>query len=92
MHERKRILPEQPDGQGRIHHDPNFNYYTRICRKYNLAEKSHIGYTYVRLRKGMYEPRQEGQIAHENLVKYLEPYGYHRSRKTSDYENTTVEQ
>ena len=29
---RKVFLPEQPDGQGRIYHDPAFNDTTRICK------------------------------------------------------------
>ena len=61
MHVRKIFLPEQPDGQGRIHNDPDFNDTTRMFRKYNLAEKAHNGYIYTRVTKGMYVlPKQDG--------------------------------
>ena len=60
-----------------------------FVEKYNLAEKSHNGYIYARLTK---VPPQAGRIAHDSLLKHLEPYGYHPSRKTPDYGNTTVDQ
>ena len=49
---------------------------------YNLKEKSHDGYIFSRLTKGVYELPQSGQIAHDALVKHLEPYGYRSSSKT----------
>ena len=50
--------------------------------KYNLQEKAHNGYIYARVTKVIYELPQPGQIEYYDLVKYLEPYGYHPSRKT----------
>ena len=47
VHGRKVILPEQPDGQGEIHHDPDFNDTTRICRKYRISQKKHTMDTYM---------------------------------------------
>ena len=49
--------------------------------KYNLQEKSQNRYIYARITKGMYRLPQEGRIAHDALVKHLEPYGYHPSSK-----------
>ena len=49
--------------------------------KYNLTEKSHNGYIYARVTKGMYGLHQAGRIVHDALVKNLEPYGYHPSSK-----------
>ena len=37
--------------------------------KYNLQEKSHNGYIYSMVTKGMYGLPQAGQIAHNSLVK-----------------------
>ena len=42
---------------------------------YNLAEKSHNGYIYARLTNRMHVTPQPGRIAHDALVKLLEPYG-----------------
>ena len=42
---------------------------------YNLAEKSHNGYIYEGVTKGMYGLPQSGQIAHDVLVKNLDLYG-----------------
>ena len=49
--------------------------------KFNLQEKLHNGYIYARVTKGMYGLPQAGRIAHDSLVKHLETYGYHPSRK-----------
>ena len=49
--------------------------------KYNLTEKSHNGYIYDRVTKGMYGLPQAGRIAHDALVKHLDLYGYHPSSK-----------
>ena len=35
----------------------------------------------ARVKMGMYGLTQAGQIAHDALVKHLEPYGYHPSSK-----------
>ena len=51
--------------------------------KYNITEKSHNGYIYARETKGTYGIPQVRQIAHDALVKHLEPYGYQPSSKTS---------
>ena len=63
-----------------------------FVEKYNLAEKSHNGYIYTRVTKGIYGPPQAGRIAHDALLKHLETYGYHPSIKKTDYGNTTVDQ
>ena len=47
-----------------------------LVEKYNLVEKSHNGYIYARKTNGRYGPPQAGRIAHDSLVKHLEPYGY----------------
>ena len=39
MHGRKGFLPEQLNGQVRIHHAPDFNDTTRICRKIESHRK-----------------------------------------------------
>ena len=44
--------------------------------KYNLKEKAHNGYIFAQVTKGKYDPPQAHQIAHDTLVKHLEPYGY----------------
>ena len=36
--------------------------------KYKLTEKSHNGYVYTRVTKGMYITPQAGRISHEALV------------------------
>ena len=43
--------------------------------KYNIQKKLHNGYIYVRVTKGMYRIPQTGKIAHDALVKHLDPYG-----------------
>ena len=48
-----------------------------FAEKYNPAEKSHNGYIYTRVTKGMYGLPQAGCIAHDALLKHLQPYGYH---------------
>ena len=50
--------------------------------KYNVKGKAHNRYIFVQVPKLVYVLVQVGQIAHDALVKYLEPYGYHPSRKT----------
>ena len=39
--------------------------------KYNLTEKAHNGYIFVRVTKGMYVLPQAGWISHDALVKHL---------------------
>ena len=48
---------------------------------YNLAEKAHNGYIYASATKGIYGPPQAGQIAHDALLKQLEPHCYNPSNK-----------
>ena len=43
--------------------------------KYNLKGKSHIGYIFSRVTKGMYGIPLARRIAYDTLVKHLEPYG-----------------
>ena len=50
-----------------------------VLYKYSLKYKSHNGYIFSRVTKGVYGISQEGQIAHSALVRHLEPYGYHPS-------------
>ena len=52
-----------------------------FVEKYNLTEKSHIGYIFAQITKLMYGLPQSGKIAHEALVKHLDPYGYNLSIK-----------
>ena len=63
-----------------------------FVEKCNLTEKSHNGYIYARVTKGMYRLPQSGRIAHDALLKHLDPYGYYPSRKNPYYGNTTVNQ
>ena len=49
--------------------------------KYNVTEKAHNGYISAQVTKGMYGLPQAGRISHDALVKHLDPYGYHPSRK-----------
>ena len=51
--------------------------------KYNLQEKSHNGYIYERVTKGMYGLNQAGRISYDALVKHHDPYGCHPSGKTT---------
>ena len=48
-----------------------------LVDKYNITEKSHNGYIYARLTKGMYGLPQSCQIAHGDLVKQLDLHEYH---------------
>ena len=45
-----------------------------FVEKYNIAENSHNGYIYARVTNGMYGLPQSVRIAHDALVKRLEPY------------------
>ena len=51
--------------------------------KYNLTEKANNGCIFERVAKGMYGLQQTGRISHDALVKNLDPYVYHSSRKNS---------
>ena len=54
-----------------------------VVEIYNLTEKPHNGYIFVRVTKGVYGIPQAGRIPHNALVKHLEPYGYHPSSKNT---------
>ena len=59
----------------------------------SLTEKSHNGYIYARVTKGMYGILQADRISHAARVEHPDPYGYHpSSKKNPDYGNTTVNQ
>ena len=60
--------------------------------KCNINGKSHNGYVFAWVTKGMYGLPQSVQIARDALVKHLEPYGYRASRKPRYYGHTTVNQ
>ena len=53
-----------------------------FVKKYDHQEKSHNGYIYERVTKGMYGLPQSVQIENDTLVKHAEPYGYHPRIKT----------
>ena len=50
--------------------------------KYNLNGKSHNGYIFTLVTKGMYGIPQAGHMPHYSLAKHLEPYGCRPSSKT----------
>ena len=52
-----------------------------FLEKYKLTEKVHNRYIFTQVNKGMYGLPQSGRVVHEALVKHMEPYGYHTSRK-----------
>ena len=45
-----------------------------FVEKYNFTEKSHNKYIYARVTKEMYGLPQAGWIAHDAMLKQLEPY------------------
>ena len=47
-----------------------------IRTRYDLAEKLHNDYIYVRIRRGMYGLKQAAILAYQQLVTHLQPYGY----------------
>ena len=48
----------------------------QIMKHYNLYDKTHNGYIYARVQKGMYGPPQAGILANKQLQQNLLPYGY----------------
>ena len=44
--------------------------------KFNLKGKSHNGYIFAWVTKGVYVTPQAGKIADDTVLKHLEPYGY----------------
>ena len=75
MHVRK-ILPEQLDGYIIIHHNIDIHNPTRSFVQIQHQDKSHNGYIFVRVTKGVYGIPQAVQISHDALFQHLEPYGY----------------
>eukprot|EP00957_Ditylum_brightwellii_P181036 13791451-Ditylum_brightwellii.AAC.1 len=53
-----------------------------IKQQYNLDEKVHDGFEYIKILKGMYGLPQAGCIAHDQPVKYLTKHGYHPVQHT----------
>jgi Reverse transcriptase (RNA-dependent DNA polymerase) len=47
-----------------------------IFEEYELADKMHNGHAYVQIKKGMYGLKQAGRLANDQLVTFLEKYGY----------------
>ena len=76
VYEHKIFLPEQPYRWNRIQNDTDIHDPTIVCGNYNLNEKAHNGYIFVRVTKGMYRLPQSVQIEHDDIVKQLEPYVY----------------
>ena len=54
---------------------------TGMCGQIQYLKKSHNGYIYTKVTKGIYGIPQAGRIAHDALVKHPEPYVYHPPRK-----------
>ena len=52
-----------------------------FVEKYNPTEQAHNRYIYASLSKVMYGLPQSRRIAHDAMLKHLEPYGYHPSCK-----------
>ena len=48
-----------------------------VMTEYNLWDKIHNGCVYARVNKGMYGLPQAGRLANDDLVKHLEPHGFH---------------
>jgi hypothetical protein len=48
-----------------------------IIEHYNLRNKTHNGYVYVRISKGMYGLKQAAILAHQQLSRNLQKYGYY---------------
>ena len=49
---------------------------TDISEYYNLHDKEHNGYIYIKIQKGMYGLKQAAVLAYKNLIKNLAPFGY----------------
>ena len=54
-----------------IHHIP-----ADMIEKYNLNEKTHNGYVYIKIKRGMYGLKQAAHLAFEQLKAHLAPHGY----------------
>ena len=54
-----------------------------IVDAYNLATLlDNQGWIYMRTEKGTYGPKQAGIIANQELVKHMDPFGYHTVQHT----------
>jgi len=53
-----------------------------LINQYNLHNIAEGGWLYIGILKGMYDLKQSGRIAHDELVKHLLLYGYKPSKRT----------
>ena len=61
-----------------------------IRQLYNLNDKvAEDGYIYVKIKRGMYGLKQAAILAHEQLVKNLEPFGYSPIPNTNFWRHNT---
>jgi len=56
-----------------------------IHDRYNLHEKLHNEYIYIKIKKGMYGLKQASILAYENLVKNLSQFGYQPIEQTDSF-------
>ena len=56
-----------------------------IQDKYNLHEKIHNDYVYIKIKMGMYGLKQAAILAYENLVKNLSKFGYEPIEQTDSF-------
>eukprot|EP00957_Ditylum_brightwellii_P008270 625627-Ditylum_brightwellii.AAC.1 len=56
----------------------------KIIEQYNLKAIAHNNNIYIKIQKGMYGILQAGHIAHDQLVKHLQKYGYSLCKLTPD--------
>ena len=69
-------------------------FFADMREKYNMTNLINPdGYVYCKIKRGMYGLKQSARLAHNKLVKHLQPYGYspdsfapniwsHETRKT----------
>lgn len=69
--------------------DPEFmkihirNFPLDIIEFYKLTEKqTKDGYIYIRIKKGMYGLKQAALLGYQQLVRHLEPHGFHPIKHT----------
>ena len=56
-----------------------------IITKYELHNKVHNNYIYIKIKKGMYVIKQAAVLVYENLIKNLSPFGYKPIPNTDSY-------
>ena len=56
-----------------------------IIQQYNLEELSDNGWVYLEILKAMYGLKQAEEIAYDELVKHLKPFGYNPTKYTPGY-------